>query len=130
MSEETLSVPALDPAKVAELAVDLWRIRARAESDGAGERVVAACERAEERLRRLGFEIEVLRGTFDGNQRARVVDHDEAEGPLEVAACLTPAVYYGGVLLREAEVVTRGGGFSSEESEGTEPETGEEKSDG
>lgn len=95
---------------VAELAVDLWRIRSRAVAEGASERVIAACERAEDRLRRIGFETEVLSGVFDPNTKARVVDHDDAEGPLEIVACLTPAVSFKGVLIREAEIATRGGG--------------------
>jgi hypothetical protein len=102
----------IDPAKVAEFAVDLWRIRSRAASEGASERVVAACERAEDRMRRMGFETEMLEGAFDPNQRARVVDHEDADGPLSIAACLTPAVTFNGILVREAEIVTRGGGQS------------------
>jgi hypothetical protein len=99
----------VESAKVAELAIDLWRIEARAIKDGASDRVRAACERAAERLRGFGFDIDTLEGRpYDENLRVRVVDHEEAEGPRTIVECVTPAVYYQGSLVREAEVVTRG----------------------
>lgn len=105
--------PSPDPGPsvdgVAELAVDLWRIAERAKKDAAGDRTVAACERAEDRLKRLGFEIVTMLGqAYDTNLRARVVDHEPGEGPLRIGQCISPAVYYGGKLVREAEVVTIG----------------------
>jgi|ERR1019366_2046569 hypothetical protein len=96
--------------KVAELAVDLWKITARAKKDSSGVRVLAACERAEERLLSFGFELASPDGqAYDTNMCMRVVDHEEGDGPLIVAQCLSPAVYYRGKLIRAAEVVTRGG---------------------
>jgi hypothetical protein len=100
----------LPPEGVAELAVDLWKVSERAKGDGAGDRVLAACERAEDRLKRLGFEIDTMTGrTYDTNMRARVVDHEPSQGPLVIGRCITPAVFFRGVLVREAEIVTAGG---------------------
>jgi hypothetical protein len=97
--------------KVAELAVDLWKIHLRSRADLASDRVIAACERAEDRLRRLGFELETLEGkAYDTNMCVRVIDHLPSVGPLMVAECLSPAVFFNQHLIREAEVVTKGGG--------------------
>lgn len=99
----------VSPSKVAELAVDVWRIESRARKEGAGDRVVAACERAVDRLRSMGFSLDSLEGRpYDENLRVRVVDHEDAEGPRTVLECVSPAVYHDDVLVREAEVVTRG----------------------
>jgi hypothetical protein len=99
----------VSPAKVAELAVDLWRIEARARKESAGERIIAACERATDRLRSMGFVVDDLEGRpYDENLRVRVVDHEDGEGPRRVLECVSPAVYHQEVLVREAEVVTRG----------------------
>ncbi len=105
MSEE-LGVSA---TKVAELAIDLWRIQMRAQAEMPGGRVTAACERAGDRLRALGFELDTLEGRpYDANLRVQVIDHEEDEEPRRVVECVSPAVYFQGVLVREAEVVTRG----------------------
>lgn len=97
--------------EVAELAVDIWKISERARVEGAHVRVVVACERGEDRLRRLGFELDPMVGrVYDTNMRARVVDHEVGEGALVIGRCISPAVFYHGVLVREAEVVTVGGG--------------------
>jgi hypothetical protein len=112
-----LASPASTPAalpgptadEVAGLAVDMWKVVERARGDGAGDRVLVACERAEERLRRIGFEVDTMIGrTYDTNLKVRVVDHDEADGPMVIDQCISPAVFYRGVLVREAEVVTKG----------------------
>lgn len=98
----------LDVEKVAELIVDLWKIMNRAQEESC-ERVITACERAVERTRRLGFELESPVGKrYDTNMQLRVVDHEPGDGELRIALCLSPAVYYGRTLVREAEVVTTG----------------------
>lgn len=95
--------------EVADLAVDVWKVAERARSLAQGERVLAACERAEDRLKRMGFEMDGMVGKpYDTNLKVRVVDHDEGEGPTVIAQCITPAVFYRDELVREAEVVTRG----------------------
>lgn len=110
--------PGVPSAKVAEIAVDLWRITQRAQKEGAGDRVLAACDRADGRLRALGFRLEtMLDRPYDENLRVRVVDHEEGEGPRTILECLTPAVYYNDRLVREAEVVTKGGGGKAPEGE-------------
>lgn len=99
-----------EATKIAELAVDLWRVHKRCQAELASERVLAACERAEDRYSGLGFRIESLAGLpFDTNSRAVVVEHLSEGGPLLVKECLSPAVYFNGVLIREAEIVTVGG---------------------
>jgi len=106
-SGEGQRIPA---AAFAELAVDLWKIHSRSRNDHASERVLAACERAEDHLLRLGFELDSLQGrAYDTNMCVRVIDHIASEGPLIVAECLSPAVYFNQVLIREAEIVTGGG---------------------
>ncbi len=99
--------------KVAELAVDVWKIELRAQAMAENDRVLAACERATDRFRKFGFEIRDLTGDdYDTNMRVNVVEHELASGPLKIAECLSPAVYFEGLLIREAEVVTSGNGNS------------------
>lgn len=94
---------------VAELAIDLWKVFERARSGAADERTLAACERAEDRLQRIGFEIDTMVGrTYDTNLKVRVVDHDPGDGPLVIGQCIRPAVFFKETLIREAEVVTKG----------------------
>lgn len=94
---------------IAELAVDMWKVFERARSGNADDRVLAACERAEDRLHRIGFEIDTMVGRpYDTNLKVRVVDHDAGDGPLVIGQCIRPAVFYNKTLVREAEVVTKG----------------------
>lgn len=103
------SVPSVSVDIVAALVIDLWKISARAKGEQAGERVLAACERAEDRLRRIGFRTDDPEGQiYDTNMRVRVVEHDGGAEPLKISQCLSPAVYYRDVLVREAEVITKG----------------------
>ncbi|KXK12974.1 MAG: hypothetical protein QY327_01470 [Fimbriimonadaceae bacterium] len=94
---------------VAEFIVDLWKIERRVRAGNAGERILAACERAQERLIRIGFELDTMMNRpYNENLRMRIIEHEECDEPRQVAECLSPAVYYNGELVREAEVVTRG----------------------
>jgi hypothetical protein len=96
--------------EIADLAVDLWKLGERTKTEGATERIVAAFERAEDRLKRIGFEWETLVGkNYNTNLKAKVVDHEASEGPLVISKCISPAVYFRGSLIREAEIVTIGG---------------------
>jgi hypothetical protein len=104
--QSSLSIPAV---MLASLVVDLWKISERAKIEPVAERVLAACERAEERLRRIGFEIEEMAGRpYDTNMRVHVVEHDGGEEPWSISECLSPAIYYRGELIREADVITKG----------------------
>jgi len=101
----------LSAEEVAEFVVDLWKLGERVKADVASERVAAAYERAEERLKRIGFEIDPMVGrSYDTNIKAKVVDHEAEDGPLVVNQCISPAVYFRGRLVREAEIVTTGRG--------------------
>lgn len=107
--ESQSSVDFVGTDAIADLAIDIWKITRRAASDGASERVMMACERAGERLERLGFEIVNFKGLpYDCNMRVKVVEHDGGTEPYIISECLTPAVYFKGELLRQAEVVTKG----------------------
>jgi hypothetical protein len=109
-STEALKEAGPTTEEVAEIAVEVWKIQQRALTGTSGDRVIVACERAEDRLLRIGFKLESLVGEqYDTNLRARVLDHDPCHGPLIVGQCISPAVYYKGKLVREAEVVTKGG---------------------
>lgn len=97
-------------AEVAELAVDLWKLGERVKSEAASERVATAYERSEDRLKRMGYELDPMVGRpYDTNIKARVVDHEGGEGPLVIGQCISPAVFFKGRLVREAEIVTMGG---------------------
>lgn len=96
-------------SELAHIAVDLWRISHRAKADSASERVITACERAEDRLRRMGYSIEPPGENYNTNMRIKVVDHEPGQGPLRILECLAPAIYCNGELVLEAEVVTAGG---------------------
>lgn len=105
--------PVVRTTDMAEVVVDVWRIQRRASQlpdvDGAA-RILVACERAVERLEELGFVTKDLTGCeVVPDQRIRVVEHVPGGGPRIVQECLTPAVYYNGVLVRVAEAMTKGG---------------------
>lgn len=105
----TPSEPTVLAASIAELAVDIWKISRRVAQEGCAERVATACERAEQRIKSIGFEIDTMVGkAYDRNMRVRVVENEPADGERKIAECLAPAVYFQGVLVREGEVVTRG----------------------
>ena len=96
-------------AVVAALVVDIWKIATRAKSDSAGERVLVACERAEDRLSRMGFTIDTMVGqSYNTNLRVQVLEHESGQEPLTISECLSPAIYYQDFLVREAEVITKG----------------------
>lgn len=96
-------------SEVAELAVDIWKVERRAIADGASQRVLAACERAMDRLKRIGIELDTLTDRpYNHNLRMRVVEHEETDEPRHVTECLSPGVLFKGNLVREGEVVTRG----------------------
>jgi hypothetical protein len=107
---EPLNVGGPTAAEIAELAVDLWKLGERAKAEAASERVAAAYERAEDRLKKIGFDVDPMVGRpYDTNIKAKVVDHEASEGPLLIGQCISPAVFFRGLLVREAEIVTIGG---------------------
>ncbi|MCC6377142.1 MAG: hypothetical protein IT191_09020 [Microbacteriaceae bacterium] len=94
---------------LAELAIDVWKIEKRAKDTTSSHRVLTACERALERLTNFGFVIDTMMDRpYSENLRMRVVEHEESEDPRHVIECLSPAIFHGDVLIREADVVTRG----------------------
>lgn len=96
--------------EVADLAVDLWKLGERVRTEAASDRVATAYERSEDRLKRIGFAVDTMSGRpYDTNMKAKVVDHEAGEGPLMIGQCISPAVFYKGRLVREAEIVTIGG---------------------
>jgi len=96
---------------IAELVVDVWKIGTRAAGQEDSGRVLSACERAMERAQRIGFTVEdPSHLPYDTNMKVRVVEHDFSDGPPKIAQCLSPAIYFRGDLVREAEVITEGGG--------------------
>ena len=96
--------------RVSEIALDIWRIGLRIKDDRENPRLLAAWERADDRIRKLGFVLDTMVDRlFDDNLRVRVVDNEPCVGPKVISECLTPAVFFNGILIREAEVVTRGG---------------------
>jgi hypothetical protein len=95
--------------EIADLAVDIWKLGERAKTEGASDRMIAAYERAEGRLKRIGFELDSMVGKpYDTNLKARVIDHESGEGPVVIGQCISPAVFFRGRLVREAEIVTKG----------------------
>lgn len=99
----------LDVRVVSEFVIDRWKIHKRATDELASERILAACERAEERMRRAGFVVKDLTGEpYDTGIQAKVLEHDEGDGSLKVAQCLSPAIYFQSRLIREAEIITKG----------------------
>jgi len=96
--------------EVADLAVDLWKLGERVRTESASDRVETAYERSEDRLKRIGFDVDTMTGRlYDTNMKAKVGDHEAGEGPLMIGQCISPAVFYKGRLVREAEIVTIGG---------------------
>jgi hypothetical protein len=99
----------LDPARMADLVVDVWRIQRRATRDGVTDPVRVACERAVERLSGLGFELKEMVGDpYHENLCVRVVHEEGGKGKKWISECLSPAVYFQSGLIRRAEIVIRG----------------------
>jgi hypothetical protein len=94
---------------VGDLAVDLWRIKRRAERhDPPSDRVLTACELAMDRLLAAGFTVDELLGEpYDESMRVRVVEREGQGDSWIISECLAPAVYSRSVLIRTAEVVLR-----------------------
>ncbi len=105
-NDDSMNVPA---HKIVSLVIDLWKITERAKCEPVSERVLAACERAQERIKKIGFVIDEMLGRpYETNMRARVVGTDGGVEPFTISECLSPAIYYQGVLICEAEVITKG----------------------
>jgi hypothetical protein len=105
------SLPSISCDRLADLVIDFWRLEQRARRDSGSERLLTACERIEDRLRRLGFDVDTLQDRpYSENLRVRVIEHEPAIGARIISECLSPAIYFQGKLIREAEVVTRGTG--------------------
>lgn len=107
-TESVSQLPSI--GEIADLAADIWKIAERSKRDGAGDRVLAACERTLDRLGRMGIYLDsMIDRIYEPNMRAKVVDHKTGVGPLTVDHCISPAVYFREHLIREAEIVTVGG---------------------
>jgi len=100
----------ISAAEVAELVLDIWRIRRRAErGSGACDAVRSACEIAMDRARILGFDVREMVGEpYDESLRVRVVHHDGGTRRCSITECLAPAVYFNNELIKAAEVVISG----------------------
>jgi hypothetical protein len=100
---------ALDPSDVAELVVDLWRLKKRMDTEGVSERLATSFERVEDRLSRLGLAWDSMEGMlYDTNLKVRVVDHEHDQGALTIHQCITPAVFFKERLVRQGEIITKG----------------------
>jgi aspartate oxidase len=107
--------PILQAADMADLATDLWRIGRRAKRDDASEAVLIAHERAIDRLIALGFEIKEMEGEpYYENLRVKVVHMEGGHLRRRISECLSPAIFFHGHLIKQAEVVIQG-----EEADGT-----------
>lgn len=99
----------VSPDTLAELVIDVWKIEKRAKDTAASARVVSACERALERLAKIGFRIDTMMDRpYSENLRMRVVEHEVTDEERHVSECLAPAIFHDDVLIREADVITRG----------------------
>jgi hypothetical protein len=100
----------VETSGLADLAVDVWRIRRRAVRDGATEAVRIACERAVERFTDLGLQMTefAIGEPYDENLVVRVVHREEGGSNARIVECLSPAIYFHGKLVRPAEVVIEG----------------------
>ena len=103
--------PATVPAEsLGSVVVDLWKLGRRAEGDQSHPRVLAACERAQDRLRALGFSTSDPTGqAYEPELRVHVLQYEPGDTEPRITECIAPAVYYRGEQIREAEVVVTGG---------------------
>ncbi|MFN7480366.1 MAG: hypothetical protein ACK5ZK_00175 [Armatimonadota bacterium] len=103
------AISSLDPSDVAELVVDLWRLKKRMDTEGVSERLATSFERVEDRLSRLGLAWDSMEGMlYDTNLKVRVVDHEHDQGALTIHQCITPAVFFKERLVRQGEIITKG----------------------
>ena len=99
----------LEPSRLAELVVDVWRIQRRARDPSTPPPVRVACEIALERAEALGFQVRDMIGEpYHENLRVTVVHAEGGKSNPCISDCLSPAVYFGEDLIRRAEIVIRG----------------------
>jgi hypothetical protein len=99
----------VEVTEVSRLAIDVWRVGQRAVKDKASEQVVAACERAVDRLRSIGFRVEDMLGDkYDPDMRVNVIEHQGGDKNVFITECIAPAIYFQDVLVRIGDVITKG----------------------
>ena len=98
-------------AEISDVVIALWRAKRRADRFAETPQPVAlAIQGAIERIETLGLTFRDMIGEpYDTNMRAHVVDTIEADGVPRIADCVSPGIYYNGVLVRPAEIVVTGG---------------------
>lgn len=99
-------VPSCLPAEdLLPLVLDVWRLTQLRAEEG---QVSCLTTRIYERLNSLGYRLETPDGSYDENARVKVVEHQPGPEPRRIIACLTPAIYWHGQLVKEANVITKG----------------------
>ncbi len=107
--EQTVNPPI--PVKdITILLVDIWKIGVHARKEGSGTKIISACERVEARIQRLGFEVisDIVGQKYDSNRTMKVIEHDGGDENVHISECISPEIRYNGILVREAEVITKG----------------------
>lgn len=99
----------LEPYDLVGVLIDVWRLTSRVSNDAVPEDIQIAVERLGDRVIGLGFEVKTHEGEiYQPNMRVFVVDDLGGDEPKYIVECLTPAVYYKGILIEPANVVIGG----------------------
>ena len=104
-SEKLISVDSLTL-----LLVDIWKIGVHAKNDGSVSKIISAYERVETRIQRLGFEVisDFAGQKYDSNRIMKVIEHDGGDHNVHISECISPEIRYKNLVVREAEVITKG----------------------
>jgi len=95
--------------KVADIVLEIWRLKQRLIREGASERAISAVDRVNEKLQRIGFTTDTMQDrVYSENLTVKVIEHVDDDCQIGIVECLSPAVYFDGTLIRLAEVVTKG----------------------
>ena len=92
------------------LLVDIWKITNHAKTECSGTKIISACERVEARIERLGFELtdNFVGKKYDSNRIMKVIEHDGGDENIVISECISPEIRYKNLVVREAEVITKG----------------------
>jgi len=95
-------------ALLADVAVAAWRLQRRVERENAGEGILLACQSLQFRLEEMGLRLDEMIGeVYEEQLNIRVIEHIAGESE-RISECLSPAVYFHGLLIKPADVVVSG----------------------
>jgi hypothetical protein len=104
-----LSITGVPPIEFVPVIIDIWRVKQRSVKESSSERVTTGCDRALERLEKIGFRLEDhINHPYDEDMMITVIENEEGSESRHIVECISPSIYYQGILVQPGEVITRG----------------------